>query len=396
MAEAWHTLKHHGFNPTLTAVTNDYLHIALEQPLTPDFLKHLGGTDRILESIAEQTEPWTPGDLAAQLSPPLPPRFTAGFSAIGLDNYYVTDLAKSLKRLLRDQGTKIQFILPQGRRPQLNAAQVIFNHLLEAPHHEFTVVKTVQGYILAKTIAIQDIQAYELRDTRRPSRDPKVGMLPPKLAQMMLNIAASEAPAREAGPLRIYDPFCGLGTLLQEGWLEGYQMLGSDSGDRMLQGSHKNLEWLAQHFPTNKELEPKLFRHNATAPIKRKFTIDALVTEPFLGKPISTPLPDSELNDRFNELGKLYHLTLRQIKTTLRKEGVVLIALPAFRQKPYSDSFHLFPETFLDAIGRIGYRRLQLLPEELSTSIPTTRGSFIYARPAALIGRELTLWRQVA
>jgi hypothetical protein len=41
---------------------------------------------------------------------------------------------------------------------------------------------------LARTIFIQDIDAYSARDTGK-TRDMEVGMLPPKLAQMMLSLA---------------------------------------------------------------------------------------------------------------------------------------------------------------------------------------------------------------
>jgi hypothetical protein len=39
---------------------------------------------------------------------------------------------------------------------------------------------------------VQDIDAYAERDFERPMRDAFVGMLPPKLAQIMLNLAVGE------------------------------------------------------------------------------------------------------------------------------------------------------------------------------------------------------------
>ena len=45
---------------------------------------------------------------------------------------------------------------------------------------------------LAYTLACQDIDSYTRRDTGK-SRDMAVGMMPPKLVQMMLNIALSNA-----------------------------------------------------------------------------------------------------------------------------------------------------------------------------------------------------------
>jgi tRNA G10 N-methylase Trm11 len=54
---------------------------------------------------------------------------------------------------------------------------------------EYMLVNSKPGeYMLARTIFIQDIDAYTKRDTQK-ERDMQVGMLPPKLAQIMLHLA---------------------------------------------------------------------------------------------------------------------------------------------------------------------------------------------------------------
>lgn len=61
---------------------------------------------------------------------------------------------------------------------------------------------------LAYTLACQDIDSYTRRDTGK-SRDMAVGMMPPKLVQMMLNIAIStHTSSRVTHQPTIYDPFC--------------------------------------------------------------------------------------------------------------------------------------------------------------------------------------------
>jgi tRNA G10 N-methylase Trm11 len=52
------------------------------------------------------------------------------------------------------------------------------------------------------TVLFQDVDEYSARDYGKNVRDMDVGMLPPKLAQMMLSISGE---ARG-----IYDPFVGL------------------------------------------------------------------------------------------------------------------------------------------------------------------------------------------
>ena len=89
---------------------------------------------------------------------------------------------------------------------------------------------------LAITLSCQDIDAYAKRDTEK-SRDMVVGMMPPKLCQMMINIASGN---RNTG---IYDPFCGLGTFLIEAANMGIpSIFGSDISLRMVDASKKSIE----------------------------------------------------------------------------------------------------------------------------------------------------------
>lgn len=78
-----------------------------------------------------------------------------------------------------------------------------------------------KGYF-AVTLACQDVDAFAARDMNK-GRDMEVGMLPPKLARIMVNLVSGRGKAESSDnakhafvPKRIYDPFCGLGTVLIE------------------------------------------------------------------------------------------------------------------------------------------------------------------------------------
>ena len=118
------------------------------------------------------------------------------------------------------------------------------------------------------------------------------------------------------------------------------------------------------------------------------------MTEPDLGEPISTPLPRAELETRTGKSAKLYLKFFANIRPALKDGGWVVFALPAFRKSLGRNSgFNLFPASFLDEVKRLGYCWNQLLPDELKQYYEASeRGSIIYARPDALVGRELTLW----
>jgi tRNA G10 N-methylase Trm11 len=165
-----------------------------------------------------------------------------------------------------------------------------------------------------------------------------------------------------------------------------YQMIGSDSSERMIRATNKNLHWLAGHFSVDSALQPNIFNHQADTKWSKRWveSVDAVVTEPFLGKPVKRPLPADEVARRMNALGELYHRVFRAFRPVLKPGGDVVFALPAWRAR---EGWTLFPEVFLDAIAGLGYSKHQLGNE--------ARGTLLYARPDALVARELTVWHKI-
>lgn len=362
--------------------------IQTEQTLPENFLDRLGGTDRLGIVVAEHNKPWTAENLA-ELFKDQTGKMNIGLSAISISQNLPTlplkQLANDLKKILREQNIRLRFVLPNSRN-LINAAQSIFNKLTTKPNREFILLATENSYFTVDVLDVQDIQAYELRDTSRPARDAYVGMLPPKLAQMMLNLALGNITT----PLSILDPFCGLGTILQEGWLMDYKMYGADSNEEMITSSKKNLDYLQERFKVNAALSPTLKQHDArhAFPDEWRNMFDAIVTEPYLGKPLLTPPSEREIEASVDMLSALYVDFFKAAQTVLKPQGVILFALPAFRTPEGSKAHYtLFPETFIDQIQEIGYRRIQLIPPE--------KGEAVYARPDAIVGRELTLWQKL-
>jgi len=67
-----------------------------------------------------------------------------------------------------------------------------------------------EGFTVAQTVWIQDIESYTERDIDR-DRSMTVGMMPPKIAQIMISLGT-----QGKKDTVIWDPFCGLGTTLIE------------------------------------------------------------------------------------------------------------------------------------------------------------------------------------
>ena len=406
--------------PTVVEETEQYLIVQVTEPLDEQLQDILGGSDRFAEELGRLPKLPTGPELGQLLSSPSEAKLAQqggptkkinlGLSGIGVNARDLRTMGESFKEWWQTKGGKLRYVIPQGKALRLNAAQVMAYKLDRPPNTELTLVRLRDGSIgVFRTVAVQDISAYEIRDTKRPVRDPSVGMLPPKLAQIMLNLALpfsldrekdgmrvahsesphpSPLPAWGEGNLTILDPFCGMGTILQEGWLADHTMVGSDSSERMIRASEKNLTWLQQHFTLSDSQRPHLFVHQANTRWSKRWhgVFDAVVTEPFLGKPLKKPLPQAQLQRHMNDLGGLYRRVFASLKPVLKEGGSVVFALPAFRVERGGDEWQLFPEAFLDALSRLGYSK-----DQLET---TDRSELLYARPQALVGRELTAWHK--
>ena len=146
-----------------------------------------------------------------------------------------------IKKGLTETGASVRLVLPEFNSLAL-ASVVVTKNLLLQKGAEICILAGKDGVYTAKTIAVQDFEDSGRRDYQRPARDEKQGMIPPKVAQIMLNLSGAKTGES------ILDPFCGIGTIIQEGILLGYKMLGSDINKKAIKGSEQNLEWFRNRY----------------------------------------------------------------------------------------------------------------------------------------------------
>lgn len=263
------------------------------------------------------------------------------------------------KKILQHQGKKVRFIA--GSRRGVSAATSIHNSHLT----ELTVLNTQSEVIVIETVAVQDVDAWAYRDRAKPYADHKKGMLPPKVARMMVNLALGPTNSNQA---TVYDPFCGTGTILLEAVTLGFPTLGSDADPAAVTGAQKNLDWLTQ----NQKLAAsyRVFEQDAThvTQIDTHQPITALVTEPFLGKPKPK---EEDLPGMFKGLEKLYLGFFKQWKQILANQARLVVVFPEVETagKTYSLD-HL-----IDKLADFGYT--------------TTSQPLSYSRPQAIVKRQI-------
>lgn len=286
-------------------------------------------------------------------------KYNFGISWHGGNTSETRKLALEVKKLLKKNGHKLRAVLNTDA-PTLSTAQVWHNRLDKEPNTELILGTESRQLIIAKTVSVQNVEAYAARDHGRSARDARVGMLPPKLAQIMVNLAGLKQG-------RILDPFCGTGVVLQEAARMGYPAYGTDISSRMVEYTRENL--LKQGLEA--ALETADARNHTWQP-----PVDAVVSETYLGPPLSSAPSVDRVRELAEESGQLMTEFLSNIAPQLKSGSPLVLAVPAwFSGKNTTHS------TVVDQIERLGYTR---------RSFKTVKNQdLIYRRPDQVVGREL-------
>jgi tRNA G10 N-methylase Trm11 len=301
-------------------------------------------------------------ELITELSLTLPDgKIQLGISAFGL---FITPArlnaaALTLKKVLRNRTGRSVRITPNPDI-ELNTAQVIHNHLTGPTGIELLLIADGNGQtVLARTMRVQDITSYTVRDRSRPKRDARVGMLPPKLAQIIINLASSDmVPSYET---IVLDPFCGTGVVLMEATLMGFGVYGSDIDSRMIEYTDKNLEWLLEQPEYRHDLSIK--RHDAAqlhfkldkgdaTSYKWTTTPNIVAGETYLGRPFTTNPSPELLAQTVTEVNLIIKKFLQNIAPQLPAGTQLCLAVPAWHTRY---GFKHLP--LIDQISDLGYNQ---------------------------------------
>lgn len=258
----------------------------------------------------------------------------------------------------------------------LSSATVFHNKLAHGENRfEFILANYQKKPILARSIFVQDIEAYTFRDRSRPKRDARVGMLPPKLAQTMINLSIGASRSGHAETL--LDPFCGTGVILQEAALMNFKVYGTDLELRMIDYSRVNLDWLAtsHHIDVFSKLETgDATSHRWQSPI------DLVATETYLGRPFATAPPQATLNEVIKTCNLILSKFMSNLHGQISSETGLVIAVPCWF---VNGRTHHLP--LVRRLSDLGFEQLFYSdkPKPL-----------IYHREDQIVGRELLILRK--
>lgn len=308
-----------------------------------------------------------------------------GLSAYGLDvrPVRVNAGALHLKKALKNAGRSARVV--PNQELILSSAQTLHNQLTSELGMELMLIKNGHETLLAQAVYVQDIDSYTLRDRGRPKRDAKVGMLPPKLAQIIINLAADGIVEKTAAqtepylsPKTILDPFCGTGVVLQESLLMGFRAYGTDIDERMMQYSKDNIKWLERTMGAQYGWHVEqgdATNHGWPRPF------DIVAGETYLGTPLKTLPAKDELEAIIKECNTLHRRFLKSLADQIVSGTRLCLAVPAWR---VGKTFRRLP--VIDSLGPLGYNRIDF------KHAPTK--DLIYHRESQIVARELVVLKR--
>ena len=361
------------------------------------FMNRLGGTIKIGEITAEEM-PIDPELLAEHMIERLANRrsVTFGLSVYSLDGEAPENKAgviagrfknvgMQVKRGLKEAGCGARWVKAQTG-PTLTSVAVSKNKMLEEGG-EFVVLAKKDVMYVGKTIVVQPFEEFSLVDYGRPERDTLQGMLPPKLSRIMINLANT------AGDATLLDPFCGSGTILTEALQMGFdKIFGSDKNPKAVEATKKNIDWLKEKKLVSAEKNTEVFVADARSigqQIKDQ-SIDAIVSEPFLGPPRTGKEKRGDIQKTLHELSRLYYESLSSWKRILKPGAAVVLALPVYILG--TEKHGMSTKEF----ERIGFKTEPLLPAPITSRLgaqETKNHGLLYGRKNQLVWREIVRLR---
>ena len=373
-----------------TILNNEVILFESTKSLDEAYLNTLGGTVVIARKLSE--DDLTLEDVPKLLSNEvenIKGKVTFSIRAYHVSPKIVKNLYRDLKQHLKKEGHPSRYV----GTDHVPAPSIVLHTegIIDGTGGaEIVIIRNNEDLWIGKTVAAQNVTDYTKRDMNKPVRDTTVGLLPPKLAQVLLNLGAwlvhEHDMKKMEQPLTVLDPFCGTGVIPMECLLRAWPVYASDVSLKAVNGTEKNLEWLRKEKKIlKKDVQSTVWKHDAQKPFELKDKPDMIVTETSLGPNLEgrPPIKDVLKLKTENE-----HLQMGFLKTAASSLPGVPIACmwPVWYHS--KGAVHL--EKTWEKLKEIGYEAV--LPPGTQGEAPN-RPTLVYRRPGQFVGREIVLLR---
>lgn len=160
-----------------------------------------------------------------------------------------------------------------------------------------------------------DYEKIEQREVNKPVKRPSLD-ISPRLAKILINLCGIKENEK------LYDPFCGIGVILQEALIRNINVIGSDIDTSAIKGANENLNWF--NFPKEKY---ELIKGDSS-----KIEIPnciAIATEPDLGITLKKIPTKEKANNMLNNFEKLMISVINNVQNKI--SGRIVFTSPNIR-----------------------------------------------------------------
>ena len=358
-------------------INNKILIIESETELeTKKLIEQMGGVIKIGKIILEKVEKINLENLNEYLDGriKIKTKIFFGFSYYGNKNINLKPLGMEVKKYFKQKNLSSRWV--NSKENILSSVVVEQNNLLKKGF-ELAIIEDGKDFLIGETTAVQPFKELSFRDYGRPARDDHSGMLPPKLAQIMINLAL--APFANKKNAVLLDPFCGSGTLITEACLIGCEnIIGTDISSKAVLDAKKNINWAIKDKEKNKARIFECDIKKIANKIQEK-SIDAIATEPYLGPQRGR----IDIKKVIKDLENLYSIAFAQFNKILKPKRRIVIIFPVFNLG--NKKIFINPDF-------AQFKTVSPLPKKLLgkyKNILSERKAIIYGRQGQRVWREI-------
>ena len=300
-------------------------------------------------------------------------------------------IGSSMKRELASSGKKSNFMgFAKNRKlPQLSHIEVLKKNFVEKKAEILFCVDREQTFV-ATTIAVHNPFEFQKRDVGKPAQR-KIFAIPPRLARIMVNLAACTE-----GKVFL-DPFCGVGTILQEALLAKAKVIGVDINSWCVEAATRNTEWLKNEYGLE-HVECRVLQgdvHKLSQKIGWE-QVDCIATEPDLG-PALRQVPTTSYALRIaGKLEPLYYGLLEEAYKVLKSGGRLVLVSPWIKTRS-GDPVTLGIEKKAVELGFerfFPFKKKLFANDTVASENLVTMTSFVDAQERHKIGREIQVFQK--
>ena len=267
---------------------------------------------------------------------------------------------------------------------QLSHVEVLKKNLVARKAEVLFCIGRSETWV-ATTVAVHNPFEFQKRDIYKPNQRKIFGM-PPRLARMMVNLSACKI-----GKV-LLDPFCGVGTILQEALQEKAMVVGMDVNPWCVKAATENLEWLVREYGLE-GADFRVLQGNVNKLVEKvgQETMDCIVCEPDLG-PALRQVPTGPYAEKIiQKLEPLYIGFLEQAYMTLKPSGRLVMVTPYIKTRIRQS----ITMPINEKLDELGFRRVYAFSKEMFSQNAGGLDNLLHAASLVemderhMIGREI-------